>query len=222
MVIALIVTRDGYPLGYEVFDGNTADVTTVEEIVNKVEAQHGQASRIWVMDRGSTSEANLEFIRRRGGRYILGTPKAQMARFAGQITEEGWQDVREGIEVKRIANPRGDCSDYYLLCRSQDRAAKEQSMLQRFERRMEAVLEALARSAQTGRLCEMALAQQQRVLQQRVEYLMRHQVAGPPTAAATALQAGAVQAVDPQPWLTALEHTPAAAPPPNDAEPPVA
>ncbi len=66
------------------------------------------------------------------------------------------------------------------------------------------------------------LEEQQRVLQQRVEYLMRQQVAGPPTAAAAALQAGAANAVDPQPWLTALEHTPAAAPPPNDAEPPVA
>lgn len=105
VVIALIVTSDGYPLGYEVFDGNTADSTTVEQIVTKVEQEHGQANRIWVMDRGNVSEKNLAFIRAGGGQYIVGTPKAMLRKVQGQVSEEGWQQVREGIEVKTVTLP---------------------------------------------------------------------------------------------------------------------
>jgi len=160
VVIALIVTREGYPLGYEVFDGNTADVTTVQQIIGKVEEQHGKAQRIWVMDRGNTSEANLAFIRERNGHYIVGTPKAQMGRFAGEITEAGWREVREGIEVKLARNPAAGSSDRYLLCRSRERAAKERSMAKRFEERMEAGLGKLAQAAAKGRLRDAAVAHQ--------------------------------------------------------------
>lgn len=102
VVIALMVTTDGYPLGYEVFDGNTADSTTVQQIVTKVEQEHGQANRIWVMDRGNVSEKNLAFIRARGGQYIVGTPKAMLRKVQGQVSGQGWQQVREGIEVKTV------------------------------------------------------------------------------------------------------------------------
>lgn len=108
VVIALIVTTDGYPLGYEVFDGNTADSATVQQIVTKVEQEHGQADRIWVMDRGNVSEKNLAFIRGRGGQYIVGTPKALLRKVqgqGGQVSESGWQQVREGIEVKTVTLP---------------------------------------------------------------------------------------------------------------------
>src|SRR5208283_2539589 len=80
-------------------------VTTVPAIVQKVEQEHGQANRIWVMDRGNVSEENLAFLRSRGGHYIVGTPKAMLRQVQGQISEEGWQQVREGIEVKTVRLP---------------------------------------------------------------------------------------------------------------------
>jgi hypothetical protein len=76
--IGLIVTREGYPLGYEVFDGNRVDVTTVEEIVETIEELYGKAGRVWVMDRGMTSEDNLEWLRAGGRRYLVGTPRSEM------------------------------------------------------------------------------------------------------------------------------------------------
>jgi transposase len=169
VVIALIVTTDGYPLGYEVFSGNTQDSTTVEQVVKKVEDEHGKASRIWVMDRGNVSEANLAFIRARGGTYIVGTPKAMLRKVQGQITDQGWQQVREGIEVKRIEIPAAaaaaaakgkeansatpsEPADTLILCRSQDRVTKESAMLGRFADRMEEGLKKLAKSAESGRL----------------------------------------------------------------------
>ena len=84
--IALVVSREGMPLGYEVFAGNRTDVTTVEDIVEKIEGQYGAAGRIWVMDRGMVSEENLEYLKDRGnGRYIVGTPKSQLKRFEQQM-----------------------------------------------------------------------------------------------------------------------------------------
>ena len=77
--IGLIVTTDGMPLGYEVFDGNTNDSTTVQQMVERIEAKYGRANRVWVMDRGMVSEDNLEYIRRRGGAYIVGTPNPSYA-----------------------------------------------------------------------------------------------------------------------------------------------
>jgi transposase len=162
VVIALIVTTDGYPLGYEVFAGNTADSTTVQSIVEKVEAEHGKLNRVWVMDRGNVSEANLAFLREHGGQYIVGTPKAMLRKVQGEITDQGWQQVREGIEVK-VVRPSGDGKDVnrstpsnatetLILCRSQDRIAKESAMLGRFVDRLEKGLEKLAASARGGRL----------------------------------------------------------------------
>jgi transposase len=181
VVIALIVTTEGYPLGYEVLDGNTADVTTVQEIVRKVEREHGRANRIWVMDRGNVSEANLAFLRSRSGRYIVGTPKAMLRQVRGQISDEGWRQVREGIEVKTVRLPRVHCDtnnanveytagcpsgsadedvETLILCRSQDRVAKESAMLGRFSGKLEEGLRKLASSAAAGRLTDLATAHQ--------------------------------------------------------------
>ena len=161
VVIALVVTKEGYPVGYEVFDGNTADSTTVQEIVEKVESEHGKTGRIWVMDRGNVSEANLSFIRGRGGRYIVGTPKALLRQVRGQISAEGWREVREGIQVKTVNCPDNEniaSTETMILCRSDDRVEKEAAMLERFVKRMEEGLEAMKKSAEKGRLKDILAA----------------------------------------------------------------
>jgi transposase len=161
VVIALIVTTDGYPLGYEVFDGNTADSTTVQSIVEKVENEHGKSKRIWVMDRGNVSHENLKFIRERGGQYIVGTPKAMLRQVQGELTDQGWQQVREGIKVKTVRCPgKLDATETLVLCRSEDRVSKESAMLDRFVKNMEKGLEAMKKSADAGRLRDADTANQ--------------------------------------------------------------
>ena len=140
--IALVVSKDGIPLGYEVFAGNRTDVTTVEDIVEKVEAQYGSAGRIWVMDRGMISEENLEYLRSGGRRYIVGTPKGQLKRFERELLRDDWQEVREGLEVKMCPSPEGE--ENFILCRSAARAIKEKQIHQRFEKRLEKGLGKLA------------------------------------------------------------------------------
>ena len=142
--IALVESREGMPLGYEVFDGNRSDVTTVEEIVEKIEAMYGTASRIWVMDRGMVSEDNLEYLRSSGRRYIVGTPRSQLRRIERELLKEDWNQVREGLEVKLCCSPDGEES--FILCRSADRAVKEKQIHQRFENRIEKGLTKLAES----------------------------------------------------------------------------
>ncbi|HQF40545.1 MAG TPA: IS1634 family transposase [Opitutaceae bacterium] len=134
--IGLVVSPEGLPLAYEVFAGNRADVTTVEEIVGAMEARYGQAGRIWVMDRGMVSEENIAFLRARNARYIVGTPKAQLRRFERQLLEkEDWAEVVPGVEVKMIAHPDGAGAEQFVLCRSAARKDKEAAMLRgQFER----------------------------------------------------------------------------------------
>jgi transposase len=133
--IAMVVTREGMPLGYETFAGNRTDVTTVEEIVETMEDRYGKADRIWAMDRGMVSQENLEFLRAGGRRYILGTPKSLLRQFERQLLSQDWQTVHEGLEVKLAPSPDGE--ETFILCRSADRAQKEQAMHERFARRIE-------------------------------------------------------------------------------------
>jgi len=156
--IGLVVTTDGMPLGYEVFAGNTNDSTTMETIVTAMEAKHGKAQRVWVMDRGMVSAQNLAFLRERGGAYIVGTPKALLRQFERQLTERGWQEVQAGVEVKLVPGPAGE--ETFILARSVDRRAKEKAMHERFSERMEAGLQKLATGAEKGRLRDVALAHQ--------------------------------------------------------------
>ncbi len=142
--IALVVSREGMPLGYEVFAGNRADVTTVEDIVEKIEGLYGAAGRIWVMDRGMVSEENLEYLRSEGRRYIVGTPKGQLKRFEQQLLMEDWQQVREGVEVKLCPSPDGE--ETFILCRSATRSLKEKQIHERFEKRLQQGLEKLVES----------------------------------------------------------------------------
>jgi transposase len=156
--IGLVVTTDGIPLGYEVFEGNRNDSTTVEMIVRAMESKYGQAQRIWVMDRGMVSQENLAFLRGRGGSYIVGTPKNMLKRFEQYLVDRDWHEVQEGVEVKLVASPEGD--ETFILARSRDRRAKEQAMHQRFLDRMEVGLKRLAASAQSGRLKDVELARE--------------------------------------------------------------
>ena len=122
-------------MAYEVFAGNRADVTTVEDMVEKIEAQYGAVGRIWVMDRGMVSEENLGYLRSGGRRYIVGTPKGQLKRFERELLSEEWQKVREGLEVKLCPSP--DKGETFILCRSRDRREKEKQIHERFEKRIE-------------------------------------------------------------------------------------
>mgnify|MGYP001591285920 CR=1 FL=1 len=140
--IALVVAKGGMPVDYQVFAGNRADVTTVEEIVEQIEQHYGVADHIWVMDRGMVSEENVAFLREGGRRYIVGTPKSMLRRFEQQLLEEEWEIIREGLEVKLCPAPEGE--ETFILCRSAARRQKEQAMHTRFEQRIEAGLEKLA------------------------------------------------------------------------------
>ena len=144
--IGLVVSRCGMPLGYEVFAGNRADVTTLQEIVTTMEQRYGKAQRIWVTDRGMISQANMEFLREGDRRYIVGTPKGMLKRFQRELLQEDWASVREGLEVKLCPSPEG--TETFILCRSADRRAKEHAMHERFEERIEEGLARIQASCQ--------------------------------------------------------------------------
>lgn len=141
--IALVVTLDGFPLGYEVFSGNTHDSRTLQTIVATMEARHGVVGRVWIADRGMASAANLAWLRETGRRYIIGAPKSELKKFSTALaTQAGWRVIREGVEVKLTRCP--DTGETLILCRSAERRSKEQAMHEKFSRRIEAALERLA------------------------------------------------------------------------------
>jgi transposase len=150
MVIALIVNSEGFPFSYETFDGNRADVSTMETILRMVERKYGKARRIWVFDRGIVSEENLQAIRRRGGQYLVGTPRSQMKQFEEELLQDDWTQVRPEVEVKKAAMARGQ--ETYILCRTTGCKEKEKAIGSRFSSRMEDALKRLARTIETGRL----------------------------------------------------------------------
>jgi len=156
--IALVVSRSGLPLGYEVFAGNRSDVTTVKEIVEAMESKYGHANRIWVMDRGMVSAGNLEFLQQGGRRYILGTPKSMLRSFEQQLLASNWREVHPGLEVKLCPAPGGE--EVFILCRSAQRQLKEQAMHQRFEQRIEEKLEAMAEGCGKRKRDPLKVAQQ--------------------------------------------------------------
>jgi transposase len=140
--IGLVVSRCGMPLGYEVFAGNTTDVTTVEQIVETMERRYGKSDRIWVMDRGMVSEENIEFLKEEDRRYILGTTKSHLKKFEQHLLEEDWHTVHEGVEVKLCESPDGD-DETFILCRSRDRRQKDEAIVKRFEEKIEQRLNSL-------------------------------------------------------------------------------
>jgi len=154
--IGLVVTPDGIPLGYEVFPGNRNDAKTVADIVLAMEKKYGQARRVWVMDRGMVSEDNLEFLRSRGGQYIVGTPKAMLRRFEEHLLTHGWHEIQAGVEVKLVPGPDG--VETFVLARSADRRKKEEAMHRRFVERFEAALVRMQAQTESGRLKDPAVA----------------------------------------------------------------
>ena len=150
MVIALIVNSEGFPFSYETFDGNRADVSTMETILRMVERKYGKARRIWVFDRGIVSEANLAAIRQREGQYLVGTPRSQMKQFEAELLKEDGKQVRPEVEVKKVSIPGGE--ETYILCRTSGRKEKEKAIRNRFSTSMEKALKGLQKSIATGRL----------------------------------------------------------------------
>ena len=150
MVIALIVNSEGFPFSYETFDGNRADVSTMETILRMVERKYGKARRIWVCDRGLVSEANLQAIRKRDGLYLVGTPRTQMKQFEAELLKQEWTQVRPEVEVKKLTIPEGQ--ETYILCRTSGRKEKEKAIRNRFSAGMEKALNGLQKSIATGRL----------------------------------------------------------------------
>ena len=177
--IALVVTFDGFPLGYEVFAGNTHDSRTLQTIVATMEARHGMVGRVWITDRGMASAENLAWLRDTGRRYIIGAPKAELKKFAADLAAaSGWRTVHEGVEVKLARHPETD--ETVILCRSADRRSKERAMHDKFSRRIEAALERLeARIARSKKRLDPAALNRQigRILQQNQRAAARFTIA---------------------------------------------
>ena len=144
--IALVVSRCGMPLGYEIFAGNRNDATTLQEIVAHIEGLYGRANRIWVMDRGMAGADNVEFLRGGGRRYIVGMAKNSLRKFGRELLAQDWRRVHEGLEVR--ITPAAGGKEVFILCRSAERGAKEQAMHERFERRIEEGLQKIQTSCQ--------------------------------------------------------------------------
>ncbi len=150
VVIALIVNVEGFPLSYEVFDGDRAEVTTLEVVLRAVERKYGRARRVWVFDRGIVSEENLAMLRKRPGQYLVGTSRSKLKQFERELLEGGWEQIRPEVEVQRVSTPGGE--ETYILCRTTARREKEKAIRSRFSSRIEEALGRLEKRIATGRL----------------------------------------------------------------------
>ena len=177
--IALVVTFDGFPLGYEVFAGNTHDSRTLQTIVATMEARHGVLGRVWIADRGMASADNLAWLRQSGRRYIIGAPKSELKKFGSELARpDGWRTVQEGVEVKLTNHP--ETGETVILCRSEDRRSKEQAMHDKFSGRIEAALGRLAgRITRSKKRLDPAIVNRQigRILQQNQRAAARFAIA---------------------------------------------
>ena len=131
VVIALIVTPEGFPLSYEVMGGGTADSTTLSGFLDRIEKRYGRANRIWVMDRGIPTEDSLAKMRTMGASYLVGTPKGRLTKLEQAFLNQPWAQVREGVQVKRLATDE----DVYVLAQSEARIDKERGMRRKRLRR---------------------------------------------------------------------------------------
>ncbi|WP_372525765.1 IS1634 family transposase [Piscinibacter sp.] len=145
VVIALIVTPEGFPLSYEVLAGNTADSTTLSDFLDRIERRYGRANRIWVMDRGIPTEESLAKMRAIGASYLVGTPKGRLTKLEQAFLGQPWARVREGVQVKRLATEE----DVYVLAQSDARIDKERGMRRKRLRRYVDRLQALQGQALT-------------------------------------------------------------------------
>jgi transposase len=145
VVLALIVTPEGFPLAYEVLPGNTADHTTLPAFLEQIEARYGQARRIWVMDRGIPTEAHLAQLRARGVRYVVGTPKGRLTQLEQALLARPWHAARPSVQVKLLPQ----AGELYVWVQSATRVQKERAMRRRRLKRLWARLTALQRQRPT-------------------------------------------------------------------------
>jgi transposase len=150
LVLALIVNQDGFPFSYELFDGNRADVSTVEAILRTVEHKHGKARRVWIFDRGVVSEENLVAIRKRGGQYLVGTPRSKLKQFEQELLKDDFEKIRPEVEIKQLRIPGGE--ETYILCRTAGRKEKEKAIRNRFVAKIEKALAGLEKRMAEGKL----------------------------------------------------------------------
>ena len=148
VVIAMVVSPEGFPLSYEVFSGDRADVTTLEAMLDEVENKHGRARRVWIFDRGIVSEANLQKLRSRAAQYVVGTPRHQLEAYEKELLEGSWSQISESVQVQCIEREQ----ETYVLARSVDRAKKEEAMRWRQIRGLMRDLIKLRRSIHKGTL----------------------------------------------------------------------
>ena len=192
--IALVVTFDGFPLGYEVFAGNTHDSRTLQTIVATMEARHGMLGRVWISDRGMASADNLAWLRRTGRRYIIGAPKSELKKFSSALAAaDGWRTVHEGVEVKLTRHP--ETEETVILCRSADRRGKERAMHDKFSQRIEEALQRLAaRLARAKKRVDPAVVNRQigRILQQNQRSAARFAITLEPDGCSAGFRLGVV------------------------------
>lgn len=150
IVIALIVTRDGFPLAHQTFAGNTRDLATVKHIVNTIETRFGKSERVWVMDRGMIDEASLAFLSEPGRRYLLSTKRHALNQFQSELASPGWQRLPDNPDVEVKLRKRDEV--HYLLARSKPRRAKERAMRRRQRRGLAKALKKLYLRVRKGRL----------------------------------------------------------------------
>ena len=156
VVLAMVVTQDGFPLYHEVFAGNKNDAVAFPQIVETMEARFGTARRVWVLDRGIGTEANLEFLRKRNQSFLVGTPRSKLSEFEAELATRDWREVREHVEVRSV--PRGDQT--YVLVRSGDRRAKERAIRRRQLLGLHGELKRLSANVSAGRLKDSDKVQQ--------------------------------------------------------------
>jgi transposase len=150
IVIALIVTREGFPVAHQTFAGNTRDLSTVEHIVNTIETRFGKSERVWVMDRGMIDEESLAFLSEPGRRYLLSTKRHALNEFQSDLASPGWQHLPDNPEVEVKLRQRDEV--HYLLARSKPRRAKERAMRRRQRRGLAKALKKLHTRVSKGRL----------------------------------------------------------------------
>jgi transposase len=124
VVIALIVTPEGFPIGYEVLPGNTLDKTTLRFFLNKIESMYGKVRRVWVMDRGIPTEDVLAQMRDEKIQYLVGTPRAMLNKLESKLLDLDWKQANDNVAVKLLAQD----NELYVLAKSKDRRAKERAI----------------------------------------------------------------------------------------------
>ncbi len=127
VVVALVVTPEGFPVAYEVYPGNTRDTATLREFLDRIEERYGRVRRTWLMDRGIPTEETLEEMRARDIQYLVGTPKGRLTKLEKDLLDKPWVQAREDVRVKILAQE----SEFYVYVQSRDRIAKERGMRRR-------------------------------------------------------------------------------------------